>query len=195
MNILKTKLFLLFAVLHSIGQGQSFQTYYQSVNGRVDSSIVFCGVKQEYSECLSDADRQNISRKINENKSQLKNNTFYKKSNHMLFSWPLKWAPGISDFNFYTLIQYVNHDTINIGTPLDYNCGNRSYYNAPTHQFHKGTDIGLWPFMWIKMDNMDVQVIAAAPGIIIYKNDGNFDRSCSIIVRGMLYIFSIRMVQ
>ena len=55
----------------------------------------------------------------------------------------------------------------------DYACGTNSYDG------HKGTDIAIWPFGFYKMDNSQVEVIAAAAGTIIDKGDGNFDRNCS----------------
>ena len=44
---------------------------------------------------------------------------------------------------------------------------------------HQGTDFFTWPFFWFEMANEQVHIVAAAPGTIIGKNDGNADQSCS----------------
>jgi len=36
----------------------------------------------------------------------------------------------------------------------------------------------IWPFPWYKMDNDQVEVVAAADGFVIHKQDGSFDRNC-----------------
>ena len=58
------------------------------------------------------------------------------------------------------------------GAVEDYNCGARTYDG------HLGTDTGGTPFNWAKFTMNGVQVIAGAPGIILDKEDGVFDRSC-----------------
>ena len=88
-----------------------------------------------------------------------------------LFAWPLRQASGFSQFDYYALINYVDLDP-GPGI-LDYNCGSRSYNG------HNGIDMSLWPFYWKMMDEDQVEVIAAAPGTITAKFDGNFDMNCS----------------
>lgn len=87
-------------------------------------------------------------------------------------SFPLRGADHFTDFGFHSVTNLVDQDT-NYGSTRDYNCGSNTYDN------HKGTDYFLWPFGWNKMDNDDVEVIAAAAGIIIDRIDGNDDRSCT----------------
>src|SRR5204862_192241 len=62
---------------------------------------------------------------------------------------------------------------------LDYNCGTRSY-DTSTGYNHQGTDIVLWPFAWNRVDDDAVLVVAGAPGVIVNKSDGNFDRNCAM---------------
>ena len=38
----------------------------------------------------------------------------------------------------------------------------------------------LWPFSWSLMDSNRIQVVAAAPGTLSCKIDGNYDRECSL---------------
>ena len=90
----------------------------------------------------------------------------------MSYSWPLKPAPSITDCSYYFISAHVDQDTMPT-TFKDYNCGTIVYDG------HKGTDIALWPFPFYKMDNNQVEVIAAAPGTIYNKVDGNFDKNCA----------------
>ena len=86
-------------------------------------------------------------------------------------SWPLKQASGFDQFDYYATINYLDLDATN--AIQDYNCGQRSYDG------HNGIDYSLWPFWWKMMEEDQVEVIASAPGMIILKQDGNFDMNCS----------------
>ncbi|MFN0012917.1 MAG: peptidoglycan DD-metalloendopeptidase family protein [Saprospiraceae bacterium] len=86
-------------------------------------------------------------------------------------NWPLRAANGLMDCSYYAIGAYVDHNTAT-GLISDYNCGTKTYDG------HRGTDIGMPPFAFYKMDNNHVEVIAAAAGILLDKADGNFDRNC-----------------
>lgn len=86
--------------------------------------------------------------------------------------WPLKAASGFTDSGYHFIGAYVDQNTT-AGAILDFNCGNNTYDS------HQGTDIAIWPFGFLKMDNNQVEVIAAAAGTIVQKADGNFDRNCA----------------
>lgn len=87
------------------------------------------------------------------------------------FGWPLRLKAGLTDPSYYSISNYVDE---NAATGIrDYNCGSRSYDG------HRGTDIATWPFSWHKMGNNEVEVLAAAAGTIVLKQDGNFDQNCS----------------
>lgn len=86
-------------------------------------------------------------------------------------SFPLRAASHFDDFGFYSAVNFVDHDPG--GGARDYQCGS-IVYNG-----HRGTDYMLWPYEWNKMDNEDVEVIAAAAGTIVYKVDHYPDRSCT----------------
>jgi murein DD-endopeptidase MepM/ murein hydrolase activator NlpD len=154
--------------------GQTVQTYCQNNDGHT----VFCGITPAAGNCISENERLFISSEIDKHKLHPAGSAFFKKSSHPLFASPLRWKPGIGDFGHSAIVQYVNHDTVHSNAPLDYNCGSRSYYNVPDHSFHKGTDFWLWPFGWKNADSSYVEIVAAAPGVIIYKTDGNFDKNC-----------------
>ena len=132
------------------------------------------------SECISDEQRAEIKQHLAENiamlQAQGKLPTQYPQS-IILFDWPLRLKTGLVDYGYHSISGQVDHDPNYPNQLLDYNCGTRTY-DTPSGYNHQGTDYFLWPFDWNKMDSGDVEIIAAAPGTIIYKSDGNFDRSC-----------------
>ncbi len=87
-------------------------------------------------------------------------------------NWPIQAASGFTDCDYYFIGAYVDQNT-STGVIQDYDCGTNTYDG------HHGTDIAAWPYGFYKMENNQVEVIAAAPGTIIQKADGNFDRNCS----------------
>jgi murein DD-endopeptidase MepM/ murein hydrolase activator NlpD len=93
------------------------------------------------------------------------------------FQWPLRLQAGLTDPGYYGISNFVDHNPAFVGFLRDYNCGTRTYdvsgYN------HKGTDIFTYPFGWNKMATNAVEVIAAAPGTILFKSNGNFDQNCA----------------
>ncbi len=92
------------------------------------------------------------------------------------FIWPVRKAAGVEDFNVDAISNYVDQDGANPNSILDYYCGTRTYDFAGYD--HAGIDIFSWPFYWHKQNNDEVEIIAAAPGIIVDKSDGNDDQSC-----------------
>ncbi len=93
--------------------------------------------------------------------------------------WPLQAAPWVMDPGVHGISNYVDHDPSYPDQLLDYACGARTYDQANGYN-HAGTDYFMWPFPWHKMIDQDVAIVAAAPGFIILKYDGNFDRSCGL---------------
>lgn len=92
-------------------------------------------------------------------------------------TWPLQASDSLFDLGYHGTINFVDQDAAFPGMLEDYHCGERTY-DQPSGYNHQGVDYLLWPFPWYKMDHDLVEVVAAAPGIIIFKQDGNFDRSC-----------------
>ncbi|MGB5024836.1 MAG: peptidoglycan DD-metalloendopeptidase family protein [Saprospiraceae bacterium] len=86
--------------------------------------------------------------------------------------WPLRAADRLTDCSFYRVSAYVDQNTTS-GAFQDFNCGTNTYDG------HRGTDISIWPYNYLKMDSNWVEVIAAAPGMIIDKHDGEFDKNCA----------------
>jgi len=89
----------------------------------------------------------------------------------ILFEWPLRPAPGFEDFGYHAISGFPDLDP-SAGL-LDHECGQRTYDG------HNGTDPVLWPFWWYKMDHDQVEIVAAASGVIINRADGFDDRSCT----------------
>ncbi len=122
--------------------------------------------------CISDMEYAIIENRCNENRKKINfEKANIKKTRTTSLSWPLKAANGLNDCSYYHISAYVDHN-VAVGTIQDYNCG------TITYDGHRGTDISIWPFNFHKMDNNQVEVIAAAPGIILDKHDGEFDRNC-----------------
>jgi murein DD-endopeptidase MepM/ murein hydrolase activator NlpD len=84
--------------------------------------------------------------------------------------WPVRSAAGSGYQDISALSALVDHNPSS--GHQDYACGGRSF-NA-----HSGTDIFPWPFPWMAMDSGYAEVVAAASGVILFKQDSLFDRSC-----------------
>ncbi|MEO6689267.1 MAG: peptidoglycan DD-metalloendopeptidase family protein [Dokdonella sp.] len=91
--------------------------------------------------------------------------------------WPLRAVASYADPGYHGISNFVDLNSAVPNLLLDWNCGMRTYDQAGGYN-HAGIDIFLWPFPWLMMDQQAVDIIAAAPGTIIGKVDGNDDRSC-----------------
>lgn len=94
------------------------------------------------------------------------------------FVWPLQLEPGIGGVHRSTIVNFVDLNPAFPSQLRDYSCGVRTYDTAQGYN-HRGTDISLWPFSWQTMAQESVAVRAAAPGTIVLRRDGNYDRNCS----------------
>ncbi len=128
---------------------------------------------------ITDEQREAIKRQLQESIQELERRGVLAPAvpQVTLFSWPVSKAPGVLDYDVDGISNFVDQNLAFPNQVLDWNCGNRSYDQASGYN-HKGIDIFTWPFGWKKMDNLEAEVRAAAPGTIILKSDGNFDRSC-----------------
>lgn len=85
--------------------------------------------------------------------------------------FPLRVRPHARGTSPYGISNFVDHDT---GAGLrDFACGERTYNG------HRGIDIFPFPNPWTRMDNADVEIVAAAPGTLVQKQDGQNDRQCT----------------
>lgn len=127
---------------------------------------------------LSTAERVHIQQQLDQSLFALSSRLPALLTSPVTFTWPLRNAPLLADYNNHGISNFVDQNPNFPNQVQDYACGTRSYDTADGYN-HAGTDIFTWPFGWYKMDHDQVQVIAAAPGTILYKSDGNNDRSCS----------------
>lgn len=128
---------------------------------------------------MTDAQRAAIQSQIQENVLRLeREGKFLNFSPQAVpLAWPVRKAAGVADYNIDGISNFVDQNASFPNQLLDYNCGTRTYDQASGYN-HRGIDIFTWPFSWNKMDRSEVEIIAAAPGTIVLKSDGNFDRSC-----------------
>lgn len=132
-------------------------------------------------ECITPQERSFIQEQIAANRTMLQAQGLLPYNSHAptpLFNWPLRMAAGQTDPGYHGISNYVDLNAAYPNQLLDYNCGARSY-DTNTGYNHAGTDIYTWPWSWYKMDNSQVEIIAASPGTIVFKQDGNYDRSCA----------------
>ncbi len=139
----------------------------------------FTPAEFEKTECITDADRQAVRKTIAENKQQIlaKNSqAFQNRGGSPLFVLPIRAKAEFDEYGYYIINNQVDHDLTPNGSLLDYECNERTY--DWTTGNHEGTDYVLWPYPWKRMQEEIMEVIAAAPGTIIDKRDGNFDLNC-----------------
>ncbi len=123
--------------------------------------------------CISADEYKAIETTCAENMKLLHLDTLQHRSTQAVaLNWPLKAAAGFNDCGYYVVSAYVDENTA-ASAITDYNCGTNTYDG------HKGTDIAIAPFPFYKMDNSQVEVIAAAAGTILARSDGNYDRNCA----------------
>jgi len=135
----------------------------------------------EHLNCISESQRKDILNMLSAKIDSIKNKRRIAHMPHVttpLFIWPMRQAEGFEYNDIWGISNYVDHNDDYPNEITDYNCGTRSYDTADGYN-HAGVDIYLWPFSWAQMDAGQADVVAAAPGQIIYKSGGNADRSCS----------------
>ena len=94
------------------------------------------------------------------------------------FDWPLRRAASLTDYGYHGVSGFVDHNPATGGL-LDYTCGDRTYDLSSGYD-HQGTDFFTFPYPWLKMDRMEVEIVAAAPGTLVFKRDGQYDRHCEM---------------
>ena len=171
-----TVVLLLFAASPKLAKAQSFAT-------PEDVSDVFGGdYKLQDSICLTDEKRAELQEQVQSSINKLRDEgkiAAIDFSAPPQFIFPVRGnGAGERDYGVHFMGQFVDHNPAFPNQLRDYNCGTRTYDTAAGYN-HKGTDIINYPFAWNKMDNNETVAVAAADGQIIFKQDGNFDRSCT----------------
>ena len=126
---------------------------------------------------ISDQQRQRVWAEVVRNAQRLGLDMAPLTAAHIPFAWPLRPADWLTDYGYYGISNFVDHDAAYPDHLLDYNCGDRTYDTSDGYN-HRGTDIFPWPFSWSKMNQDAVQVVAAAAGVIVYREDGHPDHNC-----------------
>ena len=122
--------------------------------------------------CITSEEYALLDKEVSDNLKKLRlENTANRNTLTTSLLWPLKPKTGFSQCSYHFIGAYVDQNTAS-GAIQDYNC------EANTYDGHTGTDIAVWPYSFYKMDNNQIEVIAAAAGTIIQRADGNFDRNC-----------------
>lgn len=158
----------------------SFFLLAHSLNSQtILSPVSFNGGEMLFSpptQCLSAAERIEIEKNIFANRQILIREGIIlstpDRSSVVLFEWPVIKDPAATGYNnIWAISNFV--DQVPGSGIGDWNCGQRTYDG------HLGIDIILWPFPWFAYEQEYALAVAAAPGIIIFKQDGNEDDHCS----------------
>ncbi|HLW30997.1 MAG TPA: T9SS type A sorting domain-containing protein [Aequorivita sp.] len=170
---MKTSLFYLLLAMSSVLTAQN-----KGVN-TPPSPVTFHPIHIEPTECIPEEVRIEVNRTVEENKLAILKenpNAFNTRTAHPLFILPFRAKADFDDYGYYSIFNQVDQNLVPNGNLLDYNCGQRTYDWVTGN--HGGTDYVVWPYPWKKMEDDVMEVIAAAPGIIMDKRDGNFDHNC-----------------
>ena len=129
---------------------------------------------------MTAAERDQIQEEVWRNISALEveGKLWQAKAGPTRLEWPTRRASGLNDFNIGQISSYVDQNLAFPNQVLDWNCGSRTYDQTDGYN-HAGIDINSFAFPWRRMYQNEVEVVAAAPGIIIVRDDGAFDQSCS----------------
>lgn len=92
------------------------------------------------------------------------------------FELPIRSTVNTGGYGYHTISNYLDHNST-LNALQDYRCGELTY-DASDGYNHTGTDFMPFPFPWEKMDRNEVEVIAAADGVIIVREDGRYDLEC-----------------
>ncbi len=155
----------------------------QSLSTPENTSDAFGGeYKFQDSVCLTDEKRAEFQEQLQSSINKLRGEgkiAAIDSSFPPQFIFPVRGnGAGERDFGIHVMGNFVDHNPSFPNQLRDYNCGTRTY-DLPSGYNHKGIDIINYPFAWNKMDNNETVAVAAAAGQIIFKADGNFDRSCT----------------
>lgn len=168
---METKIFI---VLQLLFGAFSFSTYAQKVSLEpIDEGSEYLIRRNDANNpCITPKQYETIKKEIANNIKLLGlESVGARDTTSTLFHWPMRTANGLNDCSYYYIGNYLDQDTTSPGI-RDWNCG------SVTYDGHKGTDICTYPYPFYKMDNNQVEIIAAAPGTIINRVDGNFDKNC-----------------
>lgn len=91
--------------------------------------------------------------------------------------YPVRARPNADVYRAHFIGNFVDQDQTGPNSLMDWACGQRTY-DLNTGYDHAGTDISTVPFRAHAMNQGWVEVVAAAAGVIVARNDGAADRNC-----------------
>jgi hypothetical protein len=91
--------------------------------------------------------------------------------------FPVRPRSNADVYRGHFIGNYVDQDQTGPNALTDWACGQRTY-DLVTGYDHAGTDISTVPFRAHAMNQRWVEVVAAAPGVIVARSDGAADRNC-----------------
>lgn len=146
------------------------------------------GLDSPYLPCLTDAEYAQVERDVAQNEARMIAEGILPEDDsakaHPTFIFPLRPAEHLDDIHFEYTLGFVDHNQqFGPGNQLDYACGSRTY-DGQAFGWHRGTDYELWPYEWNKMYDDDVEIVAAAAGVVVGRYDWNLDTSCAGAVVG-----------
>ena len=170
----KITLFIFMILITGIGTAQTPGAPSVSEGPPFNPNKKACLTPEQRSNLIQDI-QANIENLGQEDKLSFSEN---RRGNHPLFIWPIQKANDVTFNEIYSIYNYVDHNTGFPNQLSDYNCGTRTYDTTGGYN-HKGVDIVTWPFPWKMLEDDGVEIIAAAPGQIVFIRDGEFDLSCT----------------
>lgn len=93
------------------------------------------------------------------------------KSAEVKFGWPARQADHALGYGVNGISNFVDLNSNYPYSMLYYNYGIHPYDLVSGYN-HQGTNVFSWSNSWLKMDNDNVEVVAAAPGVIVDWQDG-----------------------
>lgn len=143
------------------------------------SPVHLTAVSPEPGPCITDDIREEVRLRIRQNKATILTGNPHAfdraKDGAVKFVSPIRPKAGFDDYGYHTINFLVDHNP-SYNQHTDYFCGSRSYDWQGGN--HEGVDFILWPYPWKYMQEEVMEIVAAAPGTIVDKRDGNFDMSC-----------------
>lgn len=134
-------------------------------------------------DCLTESHRHEIRTRLAAKKEELTRSGKFRRTAalgaHPQLQWPVIKNPETQYNNVWGLSNFFDHNSNFPNQVQDYNCGSRTYDTNAGYN-HQGVDIFTWPFGWYQMANNQSWAVAAAPGIIVGKDNGHADTSCAM---------------
>ncbi|WP_298765663.1 peptidoglycan DD-metalloendopeptidase family protein [uncultured Polaribacter sp.] len=130
--------------------------------------------------CINDNTKAKIAIQIQKSRLKLRKQGKLKSkktAEKPSFIWPVRKNAQTPYNNSWAVSNFLDYDTNFPNKLKDYNCGTRTYDTQDGYN-HNGLDIYTWPFSWYQFQNNMSEVIAAAAGTIIFKEDGKPDMNC-----------------